>query len=81
MCTSVACANAGMKLLADDYPESTLRDDALYELARALMQRHSPPGDADHAQACAALLRVEKEFPDGNRTRASRELAEELKCR
>jgi hypothetical protein len=69
------------QLLADDYPESILRDDALYELARATLQRHAPPGDADRAQACAALLRVEKEFPDGNRIRASRELAEELKCR
>jgi len=69
------------QLLADDYPKSTLRDDALLELAHAALQRHSPPSEKDKAQACAALLRAERQFPDGNRIRAARELATELSCR
>jgi hypothetical protein len=77
----VAHAIEHFQLLADDYPESTLRDDALYELARACLSRHTPPSDGDKTQACAALTRVEKQFPDGNRTRAAHELAQELSCR
>jgi tetratricopeptide (TPR) repeat protein len=46
--------------LADDFPESTLRDDALVELADTEEKRTRK--DA----ACAALARVTREFPDGN---------------
>jgi hypothetical protein len=67
--------------LADDYPESTLRDDALYELARARLARHTPPSESDRAAACAALERLARQFPDGNRVSAGRALASELACR
>ena len=44
-----------VKELADDYPDSTLRDDALYELARTYLHRHTPSSDEDRALACAAI--------------------------
>ena len=41
-----------------DYPTSTLRDDALWELALAWQQA------GDTARACAALARLEARFPE-----------------
>lgn len=69
-----ARAAEAFELLADDYPESTLRDDALYDLARAKREQH------DTAAACRALARLVKQFPDGNRVRAARALMQELAC-
>jgi tetratricopeptide (TPR) repeat protein len=69
-----ARAAEAFELLADDYPESTLRDDALYDLARARKEQH------DTAAACRALARLVKQFPDGNRVRAARSLQQELAC-
>lgn len=60
--------------LADDYPESVLRDDALLELARARVAQH------DTAGACRALGRLLRQFPDGNRVRAARARQTELGC-
>jgi len=51
-----------------------LRDDALYDLARARRQQH------DDAAACRALTRLVTQFPDGNRVRAARALMQELAC-
>ncbi|HEX9103473.1 MAG TPA: tetratricopeptide repeat protein, partial [Polyangia bacterium] len=62
------------ELLANDYPESTLRDDALYDLARCRREQHDVPA------ACRALGRLVKQFPDGNRVRAARALMQELAC-
>jgi len=69
-----ARAAEAFELLADDYPASTLRDDALYDLARAKQEQH------DTAAACRALARLLKQFPDGNRVRAARSLLQELAC-
>ncbi len=69
-----ARAAEAFELLADDYPESTLRDDALYDLARARREQHDLPA------ACRALSRLCKQFPDGNRVRAARALMQELAC-
>src|SRR6202012_2633848 len=44
-----ARAAEAFELLADDYPASTLRDDALYDLARARREAHDVPA------ACRAL--------------------------
>ncbi|HEY2744337.1 MAG TPA: tetratricopeptide repeat protein [Polyangia bacterium] len=69
-----ARAAEAFELLADDYPASTLRDDALYELARAKQQARDVPA------ACRALTRLCKQFPDGNRVRAAHSLQQELGC-
>lgn len=69
-----ARAAEAFELLADDYPESVLRDDALYDLARARKEQH------DVRAACGALARLCKQFPDGNRVRAARALMQELAC-
>ncbi|MGZ3442235.1 MAG: tetratricopeptide repeat protein [Polyangia bacterium] len=69
-----AHAAEAFELLADDYPESVLRDDALYDLARAKKEQHDLPA------ACRALARLIKQFPDGNRVRAARALQQELAC-
>src|SRR5207248_4427551 len=66
-----ARAAEAFQLLADDYPESVLRDDALYDLARAKREQHDVPA------ACRALARLIKQFPDGNRVRAARSLMQE----
>jgi tetratricopeptide (TPR) repeat protein len=70
----VGQAIAHFSALADDYPESTLRDDALYELARAELARKNTPA------ACARLARLDREFPDSNRRRQAAALASELAC-
>ena len=67
--------------LADDYPESTLQDDGLLELARAQLARHAPPSDGDKRAACASLARLIENFPDSNRLRQARQLSTELVCR
>ena len=69
-----AHAAEAFELLADDYPGSVLRDDALYDLARARREQH------DVAAACRALARLVTQFPDGNRVRAARALQKELGC-
>jgi tetratricopeptide (TPR) repeat protein len=69
-----ARAAEAFELLANDYPESTLRDDALYDLARARHEQH------DEVAACRALARLVKQFPDGNRVRAARTMQQELSC-
>jgi hypothetical protein len=68
-----ARAEEAFALLADDYPESTLRDDGLFELARARLARHTPPTETDVSGACRALDRLIEQFPDGNRARAAKE--------
>jgi tetratricopeptide (TPR) repeat protein len=67
-------AAEAFELLADDYPESRLRDDALYDLARARREQKDPRA------ACRALARLVKQFPDGNRVRAARAMQAELGC-
>jgi tetratricopeptide (TPR) repeat protein len=69
-----ARATESFTLLADDYPESVLRDDALFELARARLAAH------DHDGACRALARLLRQFPDGNMARAARARVAELGC-
>jgi tetratricopeptide (TPR) repeat protein len=69
-----ARAAEAFELLADDYPESVLRDDALYDLARARVEQHDVPA------ACRALARLVRQFPDGNRLRPARALQADLKC-
>jgi TolA-binding protein len=53
-----AGAAAAFRQLPKDYPESILRDDALYELAVTLEQQR------DHAGACRALAAVKQLEPD-----------------
>jgi tetratricopeptide (TPR) repeat protein len=60
--------------LADDFKDSVLRDDALYELARAKMARDKK------SDACAALARLFREYPNGNMVRRGRELASTIGC-
>lgn len=73
-------AEEAFALLADDYPDSTLRDDGLFELARARLARHTPPSGADVTGACRALERLLEEIPDGNRARAAKAERERLGC-
>jgi TolA-binding protein len=70
-----ARAAEAFRLLADDYPESVLKDDGLYELARAEVARKNT------AAACAALARLERTYPDSNRLRQGRALSSELACK
>lgn len=60
--------------LADDYTESVLRDDALFALAQAR------EAQGDRAAACAALSRIEHDFPDGNRVRDANHRRAQLAC-
>jgi tetratricopeptide (TPR) repeat protein len=60
--------------LADDFKDSVLRDDALYDLARAKQALH------DDKAACSALSRLFKEYPNGNMVRRARELASTIGC-
>lgn len=69
-----ARAAQAFELLADDYPESVLRDDALYDLARARVAQKDTPA------ACKALTRLVTRFPDGNRVRQARAYEQELAC-
>jgi hypothetical protein len=66
--------------LEDDFKDSVLRDDALFELARARMSQHDPPTERDKAQACEALARLCKEYPDGNMVRRAHEQATTIGC-
>lgn len=76
----VPAALASFHRLVENYPDSNLRDDALLEIARAHLAAHTPPTDADRAAACAALARLVKQFPDGNRVRAARAQQAALGC-
>jgi tetratricopeptide (TPR) repeat protein len=51
-------AEAAFRKLPKDYPASTLRDDALFELAVTQQQA------GDHAGACASIAALVKEAPD-----------------
>ncbi len=66
--------------LADDFKTSTMRDDGLLELSRAYLARHTPPADADKRDACKALHRLVRDFPDGNMVRRAKEKLGELGC-
>jgi tetratricopeptide (TPR) repeat protein len=68
-----ALAAESFRLLADDFPESVLKDDGLYELARAQK-------DKDRPGACASLARLLKTYPDSNRLRQARALETDLSC-
>jgi tetratricopeptide (TPR) repeat protein len=61
-------AIAAFRQLPKDYPASILRDDALYELAVTLEQRH------DHPAACAAVARLAAEFADSKYLPRAREI-------
>ncbi|HEY7958007.1 MAG TPA: tetratricopeptide repeat protein [Polyangia bacterium] len=67
--------------LAFDFPESTLKDDALVELARTFLLRHQPPDDQDRADACKALTHLLTTYPDSNRRREAGALSTELSCK
>lgn len=69
-----ARAAEAFEQLADDYPESVLRDDALYDLSRAREAQKDTPA------ACRALARLVRQFPDGNRVRQARARQQELGC-
>jgi Tetratricopeptide repeat len=66
--------------LEDDFKDSVLRDDALFELARARLQQHAPPSEKDKAQACEALARLCREYPDGNMVRRAHAEASTIGC-
>jgi hypothetical protein len=68
-------AARAFELLADDFKDSTLRDDALFELSRARIAQKDPRA------ACAALERLFREYPNGNMVRRARAQAAELQCR
>jgi tetratricopeptide (TPR) repeat protein len=57
-----------------DFPDSVLRDDALFELSRAEVARE------DVKAACRALAKLLRRFPNGNRVRAARQRLGELRC-
>ena len=68
-------ALAAFELLRDDFPTSTLRDDAQLWIAEIYRRRR------DTRAACAALERLLRSFPDGNQVTRARELARTLGCR
>lgn len=67
-------AIAAFRQLDDDYPASTLIDDATWELARTLFDA----GDA--AATCRAIAELEKKFPDSRYAPAARELGQRAGC-
>ena len=62
-------AIAAFERLPKDYPASTLRDDALYELAV------TANAAGDSPRACRAIAALRKQFPDSKRVESTRELA------
>ena len=69
-----AGAIAAFRRLPKDYPDSILRDDALYELAVTLAKIH------DTAGVCAALAALKKLEPDSKYIEPSRPLAAQAGC-
>jgi TolA-binding protein len=67
-------ALAAFALLRDDFPTSTLRDDAELWIAEVHRRR------GDRGAACQALARLLRRFPDGNQTLRARELLRTLSC-
>jgi TolA-binding protein len=60
--------------LADDFKESTLRDDALLELTRVRRAQN------DTVAACKTLERLIRDFPDSNHMREAETQKSELDC-
>jgi TolA-binding protein len=60
--------------LADDFKESTLRDDALLELVRVRRAQN------DTVAACKTLERLVRDFPDSNHMRETQTQKAELDC-
>jgi TolA-binding protein len=67
-------AIAAFRKLPKDYPDSILRDDALYELAST----HAKAGQA--TEACRAIADLRKQSPDSKYTEEVSALGAELKC-
>ncbi len=67
--------------LEDDFKDSILRDDALYQLARARLAQHEPPTEKDKSEACASLARLYREYPSGNMVRRAHELGTTIGCK
>jgi tetratricopeptide (TPR) repeat protein len=67
-------AAAAFRRLPKDYPSSTLRDDALYELAVTLHEAN------DRAGACKALRDLHALEPDSKYAARAAELGKELAC-
>ena len=67
-------AAAAFRQLPKDYPDSILRDDALYELAVTLAKQHDSPGVC---RALAALIKLE---PDSKYVEPSKPLAVDARC-
>ena len=61
-------AAGAFRQLPKDYPDSILKDDALYELAVTLALQH------DHAGACSALARLATAAPDSKYVSRGKEL-------
>ncbi len=62
------------RLLAEDYPESVLRDDGLYFLAEVERRRGNVP------LACKTLRRLVDQFPDSNKRRLALQQQRQLAC-
>lgn len=75
-----ARAIAALEGLLKRQPTSILCDDALYLMAEAALQRHTPPSPEDRAEACRLLDRLLKAHPDGNQVRRATKLRSELSC-
>ena len=60
--------------LADDFKESTLRDDALLELVRVRRAQSDNPG------ACKTIERLIRDFPDSKHMREAETQKAELDC-
>ena len=67
-------AIAAFRKLPKDYPDSILRDDALYELAAT----HAKAGQT--TEACRAIADLRKQSPDSKYTEEVSALGAELKC-
>lgn len=67
-------AAVAFRLLADDYPESVLRDDGLYFLAEVERRRGEVPA------ACKTLKRLVDQFPDSNQRRSALQQRRQLAC-
>ncbi len=67
-------AGDAFERLADDFKESTLRDDALLELTRVRRAQN------DKDAACKAVQRLIRDFPDSNHLREAETEKAELDC-
>jgi hypothetical protein len=71
-------AKEAFRLLADDFKDSRLSDDALVWLARAELR--GTPDAAARARACDALWELRLRFPDSNQRRRAEALERETGC-